>query len=210
VLQLMPNPALLLDARGRISHANAAAESLLRMQDGLMISRNGGLHLAAARPAETAALSRALAQALSVAAGGNDVITGPLRLSRPSGRAPLLVVPVPLPPPAFALWELVETARAMVLILDPEPRPHAAMKAMKDMLGLTGAEARVAALIAGGLSAPEAAKALGVSPATVKTHLARCFAKTDVHSQLGLARLLGTLLPDAPSLPGASDPDHLG
>jgi PAS domain-containing protein len=56
VLQLMPNPALLLDGKGRITLANPAAESLLRTGDGLALDRDGGLRLAAALPAETAAL----------------------------------------------------------------------------------------------------------------------------------------------------------
>jgi DNA-binding CsgD family transcriptional regulator len=59
--------------------------------------------------------------------------------------------------------------------------------------GLTAAEARVAALVASGLSGPQAAKVLGVTPATVKTHLSHAFEKTGTRSQVGLARLLSAL-----------------
>jgi DNA-binding CsgD family transcriptional regulator len=193
VLQMMPNPALLLDGRGRITLANPAAEALLRTGDGLMFHRNGGLGLAAALPSETAALSSALAQALAVATGAGSELGGPLRLTRPSGAAPLLVLPVPLPPPAFALWEMLEQARLLVLIIDPSAQSRAAAAAIQTTFGLTAAEARVAVLIGSGLGGPETAAMLGISLSTVKTHLKRCFEKTGVHSQVGLARILGAL-----------------
>ncbi len=201
VLQLMPNPALLLDGRGRITHANPIAEALLQTGDGLSFSPDGSLQLSAALPSETSALSKALAQALAVATGAGDELGEPLRLSRPSGAAPLLVLPVPLPPPAFAMWELLEPSRVLVLIIDPEAPARAASAAIQNAFGLTVAEARVAVLIAGGLSGPQTATTLGLSPETVKTHLKRCFEKTGVHSQVGLARLLGAL----PTDPGRPD-----
>jgi DNA-binding CsgD family transcriptional regulator len=193
VMQLMPNPALLLDGKGRITQTNPPAESLLRAGDGLAFDRNGGLQLAAALPTETAALSKALMQALAVASGTGVELGGPLRLTRPSGAPPLLVLMVPLPPPAFALWELLEQARVMVLIVDPGAQSRAAVSAIQTTFGLTAAEARVAVLIASGLSGPQTAATLGVSLTTVKTHLKRCFEKTGVHSQVGLARLVGAL-----------------
>jgi DNA-binding CsgD family transcriptional regulator len=193
VLQLVPNPALLLDSAGRITLANPSAEALLRAGDGLTIDRNGGLQLAAAFPAERSALSQALAQSLAVASGTGDELGNPLRLTRPSGAAPLLVLPVPLPAPAFALWAMTEQARVLVLVIDPSVRSRAAAASVRATFGLTDAEARVAALVGSGFSGPEAAAMLRVSPATVKTHLKRCFEKTGVHSQVGLARIIGAL-----------------
>jgi DNA-binding CsgD family transcriptional regulator len=201
VLQLMPNPALLLDGRGRITTANAAAERLLRSGDGVAFDRSGGLQLAAAFPEETAALSRALAQAFDVASGAGTELGEPLRLTRPSGAAPLLVLPVPLPPPAFALWEMLDQARVLVLFVDPTAQSCATATAIQATFGLTAAEARVALLIGSGLSGPATAAMLGVSPSTIKTHLKRCFDKTGVHSQVGLARLIGAL-PIDPSISG--------
>jgi len=196
VLQLMPSAALLLDSRQHIVHANPAAEALLRDRDGLTCSSNGGLQLSAVLPDERAALTRTLVQALRVADGSGDALGEPLRLTRLSGAAPLLVVPVPLPPPAFSLWELSDTARLLVLIIDPNARNLAAATALQSGFGLTSAEARVATLIGSGLSGPQAAQVLGVSPATVKTHLGRCFEKLGVRSQVELARMLSALPPD--------------
>jgi DNA-binding CsgD family transcriptional regulator len=193
VLQLMPSAAVLLDSRQRIVHANPAAEMLLRNGDGLTCSSNGGLRLSAVLPDESVALARTLAEALRVADGGDDVLGEPLRLTRPSGAAPLLVVPVPLPRPAFPFWELSGIARLLVLIIDPNNRNLAAATALQTTFGLTAAEARVATLVASGLTGPQTAEVLGVSPATIKTHLARCFAKIGIRSQVELARIIASL-----------------
>lgn len=204
VLQLMPSAALLLDSRQHMVHANPAAETLLRNRDGLACSSNGGLQLSAVLPDERAALTRTLAQALRVADGSGDALGEPLRLTRLSGAAPLLVVPVPLPPPAFSLWELSDTARLLVLVIDPNARNLAAAAALQAGFGLTTAEARVATLIGSGLSGPQAAQVLGVSPATVKTHLGRCFEKLGVRSQVELARMLSALPPDRAHFDGGT------
>ena len=193
VLQLTPNPALLINARGCIVLANAAAEALLRTGDGLLIDSSGDLQFTAAFPAENTALSRILSQALAVAAGTGDTLGEPMRLTRPSGAPPLLVLPVPLPPPAFELWNLLEPARVLVLVVDPATQRQRNASTVQAALGLTPAEARVAILVADGLTGPQAAEALGISLSTVKTHLQRCFDKIGVHSQVALARLLATL-----------------
>jgi DNA-binding CsgD family transcriptional regulator len=193
VLQLMPNPAMLMNAKGRITFANAAAEMLLRSGDGLSIDGDGDLQFTAAFPAESAALSRMLAQALAVAIGTGETLGEPLRLTRPSGAPPLLVLPVPLPPPAFELWNMLEPASVLVLVIDPITQRRGKTSTIQSVFGLTSAEARVAILVASGLTGPQAANALGISISTVKTHLKRCFDKIGVHSQVALAHLLATL-----------------
>lgn len=189
----MPNPAVLINARGRIVLANTAAERLLQADDGLSVDGGGGLQMTAAFPAEAAALSKTLAQALAVATGTSDTLGEPLRLKRPSGAPPLLVLPVPLPPPAFELWNLLEPARVLVLIIDPVAQKHSKASTIRSAFGLTLAEARVAILVASGLTGPQTAEALGISASTVKTHLKRCFDKVGVHSQVALARLIATV-----------------
>ncbi len=61
----------------------------------------------------------------------------------------------------------------------------------RDSLGLTGQEMRVLEGLAAGQSNKEIARALGLSPNTVKTHLANLFAKLDVRRRtqaIGKAR----------------------
>jgi DNA-binding CsgD family transcriptional regulator len=199
LLHVMPNPALLLDRSGRIVHANSAAEQLLDAADGLSFDRDGRLQLAAVLPAESDALAQALALALDVAAGTGVRLSEPVLVTRPSGAGLLLVVPVPLPPPAFELWELLDTARVLVLIVDPSSQSGSAGPILRKTFGLTAAEARVALLVGRGLSGPQTALALGISTDTAKTHLARCFDKMGVRSQVMLARLINALPVDLPA-----------
>ena len=62
------------------------------------------------------------------------------------------------------------------------PQPFAHNAAARASLGLTGQEMKVLERLAAGQSNKEIARALGLSPNTVKTHLANLFAK------LGVAR----------------------
>ncbi|WP_212219010.1 helix-turn-helix transcriptional regulator [Bradyrhizobium lablabi] len=195
ILNLMPSAALLIDGRQRVRFANAAAEQLFVRRDGLSLDRDRRLQAGSPFPVEVAAFSQALSDALDVASGGDSRIGEPVRITRLSGNGSLLVVPVPLPPPAFELWKLADSARALVLILDPNARHKNTVRALQSAFGLTAAEARVASLIASGLNGPQTAKVLGVTPATVKTHLARSFEKTGTNSQVGLARLLSAMPP---------------
>ncbi|WP_338661882.1 helix-turn-helix transcriptional regulator [Pararoseomonas sp. SCSIO 73927] len=190
VLLAMSGPALLLDAAGRLLLANPPAEAVLRAADGLAAGADGGLRLVASLPAETRRLSSRIAEALAVSSDAGAALSGPFLLSRPSGRPPLLVTIIPLPPAAFPIWQMGRNPRALVLVTDPDAAREVDGDALSAALGITRAEARVAALIAAGAGVPQVAAALGVSPTTVKTQLSSCFDKTGLRSQMALARLV--------------------
>jgi DNA-binding CsgD family transcriptional regulator/PAS domain-containing protein len=194
ILELMPNAALLLDGRGRVTQANTAAEQLLRRSDGIAFDTDGSVQLVSALASERNALARALRDALDVAGGLSMSLSDPVRISRPSGAAPLLVVAVPLPRPSFRFWELVAPARALVVIVDPSAKSRATAISLQAAYGLTAAEARVALLLASGVTGSQMPAMLGVTSATIKTHLRRCFEKTGTHSQAELSRLF-TMFP---------------
>ena len=193
LLDLMPSAALLLDGRGTVTQTNAAADELLRRSDGIAV--DAGLQLISTLPADRQRLGRALKDAVAVAAGSTVTLSPPVRVSRRSGAAPLLVMPVPLPRPSFAFWELVAPARVLVVIVDPAAKARATAAAIQTAFGLTGAEARVAFLLASGVAGAQMPAMLGVSPATIKTHLRRCFEKTGTHSQVELTRLFAMFPP---------------
>ncbi|MBR0667085.1 helix-turn-helix transcriptional regulator [Roseomonas hellenica] len=194
MLDAMPGAALLLDSKGCILRANSGAEALLHEGDGIFARRADGLVLAAHGRTEARRLSAAIAGALAVARGDSGDAGEPLVVTRPSGRSALLVLVTPLPPTAFSIWDAADAgARVLVQIADPHAPAQAQAEALRRAVGLTAAEARVAALVGAGNSVPEAAKVLGISPLTAKTHLLRCFDKAGVRSQVALARLLASL-----------------
>lgn len=192
ILETMPNAMLLLDGQGRIKQANSAAEALLRRSDGIAFSTDGHLQLTTALASERHLLAKLLKETLEVAGGRGVSLSGsePVRINRPSGAAPLLVLAVPLPRPSFAFWELLMPARVLVVIIDQAAKSRARASSLKAAYGLTTAEARVALLLASGVSGSQLTAALGVTSDTVKTHLRRCFEKTGTHSQAELSRLL--------------------
>lgn len=68
--------------------------------------------------------------------------------------------------------------------------------------GLTPREATIAEHLGRGRTLPEAARDLGISLTTARTHLGRLFDKTDTRSQLALALLVARRM-----VPHANDPD---
>lgn len=75
----------------------------------------------------------------------------------------------------------------------PSPDRFELNAAAQASLGLTGQEMRVLEKLAAGQSNKEIARALGLSPNTVKTHLAKLFAKLEVRRRtqaIGKAREL--------------------
>ncbi|MBS0474222.1 MAG: helix-turn-helix transcriptional regulator [Proteobacteria bacterium] len=122
-----------------------------------------------------------------------------------AGRAP------PTPLPRFRIdrpqhGDLVVTARALDLsaihsgagalalfIARPGPEASADPQALRDLLGLTAAEARLAAMLAHGHTLVEAARRLGIAHNTAKVQLRAVFAKTGVHRQSQLVALLASL-----------------
>lgn len=62
----------------------------------------------------------------------------------------------------------------------PEPAPFQRNEAALKTLGLTGQEIRVLERLAAGQSNKEMARTLGLSPNTIKTHIANLYAKLKV------------------------------
>ena len=84
-------------------------------------------------------------------------------------------------------------AAVLLFIVDPANRAGIPLAWIVDAYGLTPAEARVALAASSGLTIPETAHRLGLSPNTVKTHLRKVFAKTGTSRQIELARLMASI-----------------
>lgn len=79
---------------------------------------------------------------------------------------------------------------ALVIVVDPSEAIVPPPGTLQAFFGLTPAEARVAVLLAAGVSVAAAAGSLSVSVHTLRTHVKRILAKARCHSQVELERTL--------------------
>ena len=169
---------ILAGAGGRVLAANRPAREIFSLKDGLVFSRE---FLRATLPQETSALRNL------IVAGGAPVF---LSLSRPSGKRPYSVLIRSLSrnrDAASSDWPV-----AVVFVSDSEQRLHVDPAGVKDLYGLTPAEAAAASLVGVGQSVREAASRLGVQTNTVRMQLKQVYAKTGARRQSALVYLFMT------------------
>lgn len=175
-------PMIVADDKGRVRLANAAAERLLRLDRGLGV--HGG-RLAAGSPDSSRTLDRLIGEATR---GDGARQGGAMRLP-PTAIGQALALRV-LPLGVGALPALGRPGLAAIAITDPDAELQAPQDALKEIFGLTAAEARLASAVFDGLSLSEAADRFGVSINTVRFQLARVFDKTGVTRQAELVKLM--------------------
>jgi DNA-binding CsgD family transcriptional regulator len=176
----------LADAAGRIVHANVSGRAMLAAG---MVLRSAGGRLAANEPDADRMLKDVFA-----AAGDGDAAVGTqcvaLSLQAPGGThyvAHVLPLTAGERRRAGVAYESVAAVFVHEVALD---EPHAATNALAKAYRLTAMELRVLLGIieVGGGSA--VAQELGISKATVRTHLRHIFEKTGSNRQADLARLV--------------------
>jgi DNA-binding CsgD family transcriptional regulator/PAS domain-containing protein len=203
LLDALPHAIFALDGGGRIVFMNAPAERLVGIGDGLFTD-NGrlGCRLVGQQPV----LDRLVAAALLSEAEG--VRGGWLRLRRASGRRPYLALVSQLVAGEGLTDEF--RPRLLVIVTDPDRAVVPDEQALRDLYGLTGAEARVAVALASGHSVQSAAECLHISAETLRSHLKHLFRKLGVGRQQDLVRTLteiGLVARDATGLWKAAHPN---
>jgi DNA-binding CsgD family transcriptional regulator len=179
----LPLAVLIVTAAGHVQGSNIAARELLSAGDGLWLL---GSLLKVGLPTENGALHaaiRAALQPLSVRTRASEIVT----ISRPSGAAPyvLLVASLPTATP--------DTEHAMILIGDLEWPGIAAGAQLRQVFGLTEAEAEVAAALINGHDPREIARRRGVETSTIRTQVKRILGKAGVRRQVDLVKLVARL-----------------
>ncbi|HTF79040.1 MAG TPA: LuxR C-terminal-related transcriptional regulator, partial [Bradyrhizobium sp.] len=173
----------LVDRNCRVVFANLSGREML--DDGRILRlRNGALATADSRPALPDVIA---------AAGEGDAALGTRGIAVPLSfppQMPWLAHVLPLISGARRQAGKNFAATAAVFVRKTSLEVPSAMESMSKLYGLTPAELRVLAAVSefGGISA--VSDVVGVSEATVKTHLQRVFAKTNTNRQTELIKLV--------------------
>jgi DNA-binding CsgD family transcriptional regulator len=181
--ELSGSAALIVDKQGEVIRANPRAERLLS-GDVRIVARR----LVAKDVNATVRLDSALSRL--VRNPESPALLPPIALPR-EGRLPLMAYPLRLPDfnaNPFA------AGRAFIVLVDPEERRRPPEAALRDVFGLTVAEARLAARLACGEALEMIADDLNVTKETARFHLKRIFAKTGARRQAELVALFARLL----------------
>jgi DNA-binding CsgD family transcriptional regulator len=175
----------LVDARGRIVHANVSGHALLR--EGSLLRVAGGKLAASDASAEQALHEVFLAAGSGDAAVGSKGIDVPL-VAREGERYVAHVLPLTSGARrrAGTCYAAVAALFVHKAALEAPSPPEAIAKTFK----LTPSELRVLLGIVQVGSVPETAAALGMGKATVRTHLLRLYAKTGTGHQTELVKLV--------------------
>jgi DNA-binding CsgD family transcriptional regulator len=182
---------LLVDENARLVHANATAQRIVDMGDGLYL--HGGT-LAVSAKEENTALRRAVWESVAEARAGRIAPGEALAITRRSGAEPF-------PALVATLWGnhlryglgRLDRPLAVVFVTIPEEPQEAPAELLRRLFGLTLAEARLCERLVLGRTVEEAAKDLGIVTDTARVHLKHIFDKTGVGRQAELvAKILAT------------------
>jgi DNA-binding CsgD family transcriptional regulator len=176
---------VVLDRARRIVSTNALAERFLHEGEG--VQRRGD------EIAFSATANRRIVEALLTPDAGTAERKGAtgvtrFRIDRPV-HGDLVATARPLNLPAIHSG----TGALALFLARPAGESTPDPQVLRDVLGLTMAEARLASVLNRGLSLVDAAKQLGIAHNTAKVQLRSVFAKTGVHRQAQLVALLATL-----------------
>lgn len=178
-LGMMGLPAAVLGMRHQLIAANALFDALVPG-----VFRDGRERLALANGAADQLLLDALQH--SAARAGGAVQSIPLPATE--ARAAMVVHVLPV---RGAAHDVFASARTIVLATPVAAGPAPGRQLLEGLFDLTPAEAVVAQGIGLGRTLDDIAAAQGTARETVRVHLRRVFAKTGVHRQAELVRLLG-------------------
>jgi DNA-binding CsgD family transcriptional regulator len=179
---------MLVDAHAHVVYANTFMRALLDARDGLFI--DAGV-LSASDGKAGAALARLIAGCAerSRRDGGPG---GTVRMGR-AARSPLSVVVAPFPGrerQADPRWLGGAWPAAILIVTDPQRERQLRKHRLMRRFGLTPTEADLALEIVKGKGREAAARRLGITLGTARTHLERIFSKAGVHRQAELVGLV--------------------
>lgn len=184
-LDCLQHGVILLDAKRQVLFFNKAAKALCAGEKALVLTNNG---LVAGTRFETRQLNMLIQGAITTASGTGLHSGGAMIVARPGMRQPLQILVTPLRTQTINLGKGVPVVA--VFISDPNRKAVSDETILRQLYALTGAEARLAGLLASGESLCDASDRLGVTKSTLRSQLKSIFAKTNTNRQSELVRLL--------------------
>jgi DNA-binding CsgD family transcriptional regulator/PAS domain-containing protein len=176
---------VLLDEEGNVFKTNAIADEILAQEDGLRLTRKG---LEATYGAEDRELQRLIRHALAGIASTAEAVGQAMSVTRPSGRGKLGIAV--RANPMTQLSEGRHWPAVTVFMRDPDRKSQGSVDALRNLYGLTPAEALLSLQLIEGLTLDEAAEQLNIRKNTARAHLRSIFSKTNVTRQTSLVTLL--------------------
>jgi DNA-binding CsgD family transcriptional regulator len=172
---------IIADSGGRVIEMNRAAESIVRLDDGLNVRSD---RLCARRAFETAKIAKLIAGAAADAK--SDRAAGRMLVGRGNGLTPYVLTGAPLHTDVAD-----HEPYTLIVVVDPE-RHCPSDKDLAEFFGLSPAEARLAAALLTGKTLSEIAASTGTRITTLRTQLGSILRKVGVRRQLDLVRILSS------------------
>ena len=185
-LDWLADGVVLMHADGAVLHANQAFEVIGRGGDGLGV-RKGMLQFLSS---EARGRFEAILKGLQRQRSSDPPDSGAdFSVARPSGAPPYLVSVRPL----ADHHDSATAIDAIVFVRDPLSRNGASIPLLREVFGLTDAEASLAQALQAGIALGDYAESRAVSLNTVYTHLRRLKDKTRCNRSVELIRKLNDL-----------------
>ena len=172
-LDWLADGVALLHADGRVLYANETFQAIVRRDDGIRIHRGT---VAIADPNARSDFAKAIGAADKVRAGAFEAGSADFAVTRQGAIPPYIVSVRPLVQTTRERREL--DADLIVFVHDPLQRNAATVRMLRNLFGLTEAEADLARALQAGVTPGNYALARTVSLNTVYTHLRRIKEKT--------------------------------
>jgi DNA-binding CsgD family transcriptional regulator len=186
-LDQLETALVIFDSTAKPVFVNRAARQLSELKDGIQITAT---RITVQDPTENARLQTIIARAIAAGTRGGKEFGGATLVSRADKR-PLQVLAGP-----FHECNQSNAPResvAALFISDPDRAPGFRAEVLRELYGMTRAEARLATMLLNGKSLPELAESLGVAHETVRAQMKSVLHKTGTARQGELVSLLSKL-----------------
>jgi len=181
-LDCVPVAVAVVDRNGTVRYANHLAERVLDMKDGLLIVQG---RLSGARSGDKSQLRERILEVSAGSGRNGDLPWAAMRVERENGTAWFIRIA-----PLGRVGQQPPSGEGMVIVMISDPnmpmKPSTTM--LRQMHGLTYAEADIMGRLTMGMRLADIATELDISIETVRTHLKSIFTKTGTSRQADLVR----------------------